>query len=681
MPSPAIGIDIGHTAVRAVAIVRTKQGYAVTSHAALPRHDASGDPRPLPVLLSELDSLIGLRRGDVTIADSAHTILVRFVSTIPMPADRMAKLLRLELAQHAESSGGELAADTYQVPLAGDELIHGCAMAQPAAIHAFLGELASAGIAPRRIHVAAAALFNATVPQPVVEGDDFALLVDIGAATTRVTMVGEGRLLAFRQISIGGDAFTAAIAESRGIATEKAEQLKQHWALAQAEERARTGGIGVGKRATQPAPLLIDAEVAVAPTQFDEVAVDPHAADDNDFIIEDEPLSLDQPILAPASDDLGFDAMLDAGLDLPGAQTMQIAGATLGPEMTRTAEGLYTQLASTVAWFRAQLQLDRPRIVKVLLCGGGSALTGLDAYLQRRFDLPVGHFDPCLGLSGALPESGREYATAIGLALSEASDGVRLDLLPESLVRRRMWRERLIWPYVAAAALVAASLLGAWTLFNERGVQQDSLERIKARQVDFEQLSQQLTSLQQDKDLLAEDLKAIASRIYFNRDLLYVVRVMKEQAPKNAELWVTRLETVKIPPVRSAVPAAAAAAAATGGPRAKAEPVVVDRGAIEIAGLLKFDREVTAAEITGYFNAYISALDNALAGEGGPVLFDKSRTYVITSPADIQNRDVGADKIDAAKRTQPFGIRLVFQPTQLSQAAVVTSDLPAEGAR
>ena len=152
---------------------------------------------------------------------------------------------------------------------------------------------------------------------------------------------------------------------------------------------------------------------------------------------------------------------------------------------------------------------------------------------------------------------------------------------------------------------------------------------------------------------------------------------MKEQAPKNAELWVTRLETVKIPPVRSAVPAAAA----TGSPRAKAEPVVVDRGAIEIAGLLKFDREVTAAEITGYFNAYISALDNALAGEGGPVLFDKSRTYVITSPADIQNRDVGADKIDAAKRTQPFGIRLVFQPTQLSQAAVVTSDLPAEGAR
>ena len=106
-------------------------------------------------------------------------------------------------------------------------------------------------------------------------------------------------------------------------------------------------------------------------TQFDEVAVDPHAAGDDDFIIEDEPLSLDQPILAPTSDDLGFDAMLDAGLDLPGAQTMQIAGATLGPEMTRTAEGLYTQLASTVAWFRAQLQLDRPRIVKVLLCGGG----------------------------------------------------------------------------------------------------------------------------------------------------------------------------------------------------------------------------------------------------------------------------------------------------------------------
>ena len=672
MPSPAIGIDIGHTAVRAVAIVRSKQGYAVTSHAALPRHDSSGDLRPLPVLLSELDNLIGLRRGDVTIADSAHTILVRFVSTIPMPPERMAKLLRLELAQHADQSGGELAADTYQVPLAGDELIHGCAMAQPAAIHALLADLSSAGIAPRRIHVAAAALFNTTLPQPVVQGDDFALLVDIGAATTRVTLVGDGRLLAFRQISIGGDAFTAAIAESRGIATDKAEQLKQHWALAQAEERARTGGIGFEKRATVPG-WTIEPGAAAAPTLVEDAGQD---AGDDDFIIEDDASAPAAPAALADSGETAFDNMLDAGLDQPGAQTMQIAGATLGPEMTRTAEGLYTQLASTVAWFRAQLQLDRPRIVKVLLSGGGAALAGLDAYLQRRFELPVERFDPCAGLTGALPESRPEYATAIGLALSETSDGVRLDLLPESLRRRRMWRERLIWPYVGAAALIVASGLGAWTLFNERDVQQQSLDRIKARQQEHEKLSQQLTDLQHDKDLLAEDLKTIASRIYFNRDLLYVVRVMKEQAPKNAELWVTRLETVKPPTAKPVAPTTG-----TRGTAAKAEPVVVDRGAIEIAGLLKFDREVTAAEITRYFNDYISALDNALAGEGGPVLFDKARTYVMTSPVDIQNRDAGAEKIDAAKRTQPFAIRLIFQPTQLTQAAIEVGERPAEGVR
>lgn len=678
MPSPAIGIDIGHTAVRAVAIVRTKAGYAIASHAVLPRHDASGDPRPLPVLLSELDNLIGLRRGDVTVADSAHTILVRFISTIPMPPERLAKLLRLELAQHADQSGGELAADTYQVPIAGDELIHGCAMGQPAAIHGFLGELSTAGIAPRRIHVGAAALFNATLPRSPVEGDDFALLVDIGSATTRVTLFGEGRLLAFRQIAIGGDAFTAAIAESRGIPTDKAEQLKQHWALAQAEERATRGGIGFEKRATQPGPLALEPDAASAPTLLEDgEGGTGDAADEGfDFVLEDDAGDQPAPDAPPAAAAGAFE--LEDGPDQPGSQTLEIGGAILGAEMTRTAETLFTQLSSTMSWFRVQLQMDRPRVTKVLLSGGGAALVGLDAYLQRRFDLPVERFDPCAPLAGAHPESPHEYATAIGLALSETTDGVRLDLLPESLVRRRLWHERLIWPYVGAAALVAASALGAWTLFNERGVQQESLEIIKLRQQEHERLAQQLAALQREKDLLAEDLKAIASRIYFNRDLLYVIRVMKEQAPKNPELWVTRLETVKSSPAKPVTPVGP-------GPgrvgRPKAEPVVVDRGVIEIAGLLKFDREVTAAEITRYFNDYIGALDNAVAGEGGPGLFDKSRTVVITSPADIQNRDATDETESPTKRTQPFGIRLIFQPTQLDQAAVVVTPEPAEGGR
>lgn len=669
MPSPAIGIDIGHTAVRVVSLVRTKAGWAVASHATLPRNDASGDPRPLPVLLSELDNLVGLRRGDITIADSAHTILVRFVSTIPMPPERLAKLLRLELAQHADQSGGELAADTYQVPLSGDELIHGCAMAQPATIHGFLQELSAAGIAPRRIHVGAAALYNATLPQPPVEGDDFALLVDIGSATTRVTLVGEGRLLAFRQIGIGGDAFTAAVAESRSIPTDQAEQLKQHWALSQADERAQRGSIGFEKRATLPgSSSFIDADLAGAPTVSDE-DTPTSTGEDFDLVLEDDGATTDP------------EAMAVAASEPPGAQTRHIGGAVLGPEMTRTAEGLYTQLASTMAWFRSQLQMERPRVTKVLLSGGGAALTGLDAYLQRRFDLPVERFDPCANLAGAVPESPHEYATAIGLALSEAPDAVRLDLLPESLVRRRAWRERLIWPYVAAAALIVAAAVGAWTLFNERGVHEDSLEKIKEGQQQHQRLAQQLSDLQREKDLLAEDLKAIASRIYFNRDLLYVIRVMKEQAPRNPELWVTRLETVKSTRTPPAAPGAPAPAA-----KGKAEPVLIDRGAIEIAGLLKFDREVTAAELTRYFNDYIGALDNAVAGEGGPVLFDKTRTHVMTSPTEIQGREPtasapGTPAVDPAKRTQPFGIRLVFQPTQLNQAAVVVAPDADEGAR
>jgi len=677
MPRPVIGVDIGHSAVRAVALIRSKAGWTVASHAELPRRDASGEARPLPVLLSELDNLIGLRRGEVTIADSAHTILVRFVSTIPMPPERMAKLLRLELAQHADQSGGELAADTYQVPLAGDELIHGCAMAQPPAIHTFLGELAQANVVPRRVHVAAAALFNATLAKPPVQGDDFALMVDIGAATTRVALVGEGRLLAFRQLAVGGDAFTAAIAEARSIPVAKAEQLKLHWALAQAEERARDGAVGFEKRATLAgSAILAPADAAPsAVTVVDEPAGERHATDDDTFnlVIEDDAPPAALPDAAPGA--AGFDAMLDEGLDQPGAQTMAIGGATLGIEMMRTAEALYTQLSSTVAWFRAQLQMDRPRITKVLLSGGGAELTGLESYLQRRFDLPVERFDPCAGLGGALPDAPHTFATAIGLALAEAPEGVRLDVLPESLVRRRLWRERLVWPYVAAAALLVAAVLGAWTLFNERGVHEESLGRLRAHQAEREQLTATLAALQQDKDLLAEDLKAIASRIYFNRDLLYVIRVMKEQAPKNSELWVTRLETVKLDPPRPDPGAKPAG-------RAKPDPTVVDRGAIEIEGRVKFDRTLTPDELKKFFEDYMTAIENSVAGAAGANLFDQRRTFVFKhwmvedKPAPGATQPKGQPAAPATDGSFPFGIRLVFTPTQLGQATA-----PVEGGR
>jgi Tfp pilus assembly PilM family ATPase len=633
----SIGLDIGHAAVRVVALERSRGGWRIAASACVARRDPAGEPRPLGAVVGEIDSLVGLGRAPVTIADSAQSVLVRFVATIPMPPDRLAKLLRLELSQHADP-GGELSGDSFPVPLDGDEVIHACVLGQPAEQHAFLADLARAGVTPRRIHVGAAALANAALPASPVSGDELALLVDIGLATTRVALVGEGRLLAFRQLATGGQAFTNALAESRGIDLAKAEQLKTHWAVAQA------GG---------EAPLAIGTDTV--PT------VAPAEGGLPGFLDEAQPAPA-----ATATADAGFDAMLEEGLEAPGAQTMELGGATLGPEMTRTAEALHVQLYNTLAWFRAQLQRDKLPVSRMLLCGGGAALAGLGPYLSRRMGVPVERFDPLAGLEGDKPDAGHEYAVAVGLALSDHPEAVRLDLLPEGVALRRLWNSRLIWPYVAAALLLAATALGTWTRLHEREVLEQSLEAVHAAQQEGERLTKELAELEADRKAQSADLATIASRIHFNRDLLYVIRVLKERVPENQELWITRLQTIEPeprPPVR-AVP----------GRKAPPEETTVERGAIEIEGRVKFSRAKTSDELNEFFNKYRKEVESAKAGSTGEPLFDPTRTRV-TSFSDVEEKAAsgGPAKQRNAKPPDgsiPFEFRLVFRPTELNQGTV-----------
>lgn len=677
----SIGLDIGQHAVRAVVCERGKAGWRMVAHASAPRQDAAGDPRPLAAVLAELDSRIGLSRGVVSVADSARNLLVRYLPTVPLPPDRLVKLLRLELAQHVGESG-ELAADVYEVPLAGEEVIHGAVMAQPEQIRELIADLKRAGLTPKRIHVGAAALANATLATPVAHDQELVLLVDIGGASTRVALVGEnGRLLAFRQLALGGDAFTQALADGRSLSLAQAEREKIHSGPA--------GEVGA-------TPSVAAAETVVDEAGDEEfLVIEDRAATDDGRATEALPGFLNEsddlfapsaPAPAPASvpsaavparssQHLAFAE--DDAPAAPGHQTMEFGGAALGPEMTRVAEQLYSQLASTITWFKAQLQNGRIAPERVALCGGGAALGGLDAYLARRFKLPVDRYDPCTGLAGDPPQPGHGYALALGLALSEDPLGVRLDLLPERDLIARAWRDRLVWPYVTAALLLVAAVLCGYALWYAQGRHADSLANLATYRAQHEALTTELKTLDEDRAALNDDLRTIASGIHFNRDLLYVVRMLKEQAPENKELWVTRLETL---PPQFEKPAPGRRPALGGGtaprPGAPALESAIDRGAVEIEGRVKFDvdRKLDADETNQFFHGYMKALNAALAGTSGQPLFDPEQTKVFlhwlyeddvpAKPGEVRS---GARR-RVADGSFPFGVRFVFRPTDLTQA-------------
>ena len=709
MAQISIGLDIGHHQVRAVALARPTSAQArggavakVVATAAVPRLDHDGNPKPLPAALAEIEALLG-KRGALTVHLGDASNMVRFVPTLALPPDRRQRLLRLELTQHADEAG-DLAADAWEVQIPGDEIVHGCVISQPAHVLAGLQAIRTARLGSARIAYGPAAIANTAYAAHLAEADELVLVVDIGATISGISLIGDHRLLACRQVPIGGDAFTEALmttvvdrqaaekskvtsepvpvfatAASTTIATAVSEV-----ALISTDEdlfassgdapisAPTTASATVVSSTTEPPrkrvadasfdALFEDAEppAAAQPTARSTVSLDhlSEAADEHVVLELD-----DEPHLSPATITLP-----PAPLPLPGVATINVGRKALGPELQRTAEAFYAQLASSVLWFRSQLRLDNLRIVRVHLSGGGSALEGLDTYLQRRFNCPVVILDPFASLAPAtaktrIPADGPAWATAVGLALAtpalSGAHAVILDLRPESLVRADFRKQQQIWPYIAAGLLVLASGIGSWVLYSQHVANEETIAAYADWKAKRAELIKQLATLDTEKSAQAEDLRSVAGRIYAGRDLLYAVRALKELAIKAPELWIVRYETRGVGTADNSEGQSTTTAAPN-----KGYDTAIDRGALLLTGRVKFDAAPTDTKLDQFLKAWREALVQWKPAPDAPPLFLKQRV-VEWDPIHKSNTTRSGKPV--AEGEFPFKIEFTFPPTQLDQ--------------
>ena len=627
MPN-VLGLDLGHHTVRAVLLAppnaadRTAGARArLVGHAETSRLDSEGQPKPLAAVVAEIQSALTTRRAAVIAQAAEVPALVRFVATIPLAKDRLDRLLRLELSNHAED--GDLAADAQLVQAAGagsDEAIHGCIIAQPATTRAVLADLATAGVHPMALSAAVGAVGNASLPSGPVRGDDIALLIDIGAAITCVTLVAENAVLAMRSLPMGGEAFTAALAET-GLSMAEAEQRK-------------CAGYG-----------LVSAFAASAASAAPSTAHKPALAFDDDDDDDDggipfpanattvsaDPITLDlagelvgEPVREPAKIPADVEPLpglvIDAPVPEPGRATMALGVQVLGPELTRVAEALYTQLVATQRWFQSQLKRDTLVISKVLLTGGGAGLAGLDVYLSRRFALSVEranffrHPDGGQAIAGEIPHTPHAWATALGLALAHPrlriQGALAWDLRPEQALLRDA-RRRQVWPLVAAAGFVLVAGISTGLAFRASDqAQLATAARLDAWAKERDKGLADLVKLEAERDAQGEDLRAIAGRIYAGRDLLYAIRALKERAGQESkEVWVTNFATVGLQPVLGND----AKARAT---KPTVQDSIIDRGAILVSGRVKFESAPTDTERDRHRKDYQSKMETWRPGPG-----------------------------------------------------------------
>lgn len=231
------GIDLGHCALKAIRLRQAGDRVEALSHAYIehPKVIAPGDTDARTVMDAALRAFLARpdARADAhVIAVPGPQTLARFTRLPPVPdARKLPDLIRFEANQQIPFDMDEVVWD-YHVfrPEAADALEVGIFAIRRDLLAEHLRPFTDAGLTPIAVQSGPLALYNAfRYDQPA---DVPVLLMDIGARTTDL-IVAEPNSLWTRNVPLGGNHITDALARTFKLGFAKAEQLKRTAASSQ----------------------------------------------------------------------------------------------------------------------------------------------------------------------------------------------------------------------------------------------------------------------------------------------------------------------------------------------------------------------------------------------------------------------------------------------------------------
>lgn len=168
------------------------------------------------------------------------------------------------------------------------------------------------------------------------------------------------------------------------------------------------------------------------------------------------------------------------------ANAEKASRACLGP-----AGQLLGLLSSTVMFSKSQVRLSNLKLDRVMICGGGAALPGLDRYLSRGLNVPVERFDPfgVVDISKLAPDRAallEEYAleavVALGLATSASDpDAYSIEIVPHAIEKQRAFMGGTLFLIAAGVLAVAALGFQYYKLGEQRDLLHSNVVRVEKK--------------------------------------------------------------------------------------------------------------------------------------------------------------------------------------------------------
>ncbi|HHI79087.1 MAG TPA: hypothetical protein ENK02_03835 [Planctomycetes bacterium] len=230
-------------------------------------------------------------------------------------------------------------------------------------------------------------------------------------------------------------------------------------------------------------------------------------------------------------------------------------GSSQEEKVAHSVQGVVGQfqagMRSTVAFCQSQTGNREIKISEVLLCGPGAKVRGMDRFLERSMGAPVRIWNPVseIDLSACPPEdaqaleaAGPMSVIALGLSMTPCFDELySIEILPESVRRKRRFMERTVWN-IAAAVLLLASLGFFFLRAKERSLTYQSLARkLGGRAKVALSLHQKTSELIQNNNKAREKLEAMEALLVPLHGAVRDLRSLRAHLP--LDLWLRTIRS------------------------------------------------------------------------------------------------------------------------------------------
>jgi len=387
-----LGIDIGSRSIK-VAEIRGQGNQPVVSALGMidtPEgavdHTGVFNAEAVGAALKQVCTESGVSVSNVVVSIAGQaSVLVRTLEVPRMSPTELSEHMQWEISRNIPFAESTVVSDFKQLEdedPASQNMDVVMAISPQSAVDTIVACVKKAGKSLAAIDVEPLSFARSLQVSQDMGGKEVVCVVDVGHKTTAINIYKGTKLLMPRQVPIGGEMFTTAIADALMMPAKEAESLK----MTRASIPESAGSVVNNPFATPATQQL---------TPYNPFA-DPVPASEEPAIVAPEPTAMPAQVSDP--------------------ETVRIYNA-----MASVLDEFCTEIRRSLDYFRSK----GGDVSKVMLCGGGAKLKGLPEFLGRSLGMPCEIYDPMknvsLGAKKVAPDfvvdHAQEFAVAVGNGL------------------------------------------------------------------------------------------------------------------------------------------------------------------------------------------------------------------------------------------------------------------------